>query len=68
MGYEGPQQLILGENRLSAPNDPSLIPKDIEKCVFTRQILRFKTLPAKYIASPLGLAPKHDGPWKRIHH
>jgi hypothetical protein len=52
----------------STRNDPTLISKDIEKRASTSQILRLTTLPTKYIASPLGLAPKQDGTWRRIHH
>ena len=68
IGYTGAPQFILGENLPSALNNLTSITKAIEKRAATRQILRLTTLPAKYIASPLGLAPKQDGTWRRIHH
>jgi hypothetical protein len=68
IGYTGTPQFILGENLPSALNDPTSITKDINKHATTTQILRLTTLPAKYIASPLGLAPKQDGTWRRIYH
>jgi len=51
-----------------ALNDHTSIMKDIEKRVSTSPILRLTTLPAKYIASRLGLAPTQDGTWRTIHH
>jgi len=68
IGYTGPPQFILGENLPSALNNPTSITKDIKKRESTSQILRLTTLPAKYIASQLGLAPKQDGTWRRTHH
>jgi hypothetical protein len=66
--YTGPTQIILGENQPSALNDHASITKDIENRVSTSQILRLTTLPAKYKASPLGLARKQDCSGRRIHH
>jgi hypothetical protein len=59
---------MVGANLPSALNDPTSITNDIEKRAAPSQILRITTLPAKYIALPLGLAPKPDGSWRIIHH
>jgi len=68
IGFTGPPQFILGEHMPAAYNDHSSITKDIKKRAATSQILRLSTLPAKYRASPLGVAPKQDGTWRRLHH
>jgi hypothetical protein len=68
IGYAGPTQFIIGEYMPSALNDRNSITKDIEKRTATSKILRLTTRPAKYIVWPLGLAPKQEGTWRRIHH
>ena len=55
------------DNLPSALNNPSSITKDIVKRVSTSQIFRLTTLPAKYVASPLGLPRKQDGTWRNVH-
>jgi ribonuclease HI len=68
IGYTGPPQFILGANLPSALNDPAAITNDVLKRATAGQILKLTTLPDRFIASPLGLAPKPDGTWRRIHH
>jgi hypothetical protein len=68
LGYTGPDQFLLSENLPSALFQPTVLSEDINKRIAAGQIRRLHCLPAKYICSPLGLAPKSDGSWRRIHH
>jgi hypothetical protein len=68
LGYTGPDQLVVSDNLASALLQPDDITSDIEKRIALLQIRRIDTVPSKYICSPLGLTPKSDGGWRRIHH
>ena len=67
IGYNGPPQLILSQNLKSAQTDHSLISdKLISDLALRRVISRTHSFP--FISSPLGLVPKADGSYRRIHH
>jgi hypothetical protein len=71
IGYTGPLQHILSENLPTAKEDPATLSSDIQKRVANKQILLVSTnTPPEppFISSPLGLTPKSDGTWRRIHH
>ena len=68
LGYNGPETLILSKNLASALVDTEIIDKKLAddlKCRKVENVLN-PTLP--FISSPLGLVPKHDEGWKKIHH
>ena len=71
IGYTGPldQQIICG-NLSSSTADPESLIKDLAKQVAAGRIQRVpKPTPTeRFICSPLGLVPKADGTWRRIHH
>jgi hypothetical protein len=66
-GYEGPAQLILSDNLSSATSAPEDIDTQIQKDLSLGRV-RPVHPSAPFIASPLGLVPKSDGGWRRIHH
>ncbi|HEY5813549.1 MAG TPA: reverse transcriptase domain-containing protein [Terrimicrobiaceae bacterium] len=67
MGYEGPKQLRLSRNLVSACKNPGCIQVKLEKDLRRgRVLLAQPNFP--FISSPLGLVPKHDGGLRRIHH
>ncbi|KAF8253296.1 hypothetical protein K440DRAFT_642268 [Wilcoxina mikolae CBS 423.85] len=68
IGYTGPLQFILGTNLPSALNNPAAITNDVLKRATAGQILRLTTLPDRFIACSIGLAPKPEGTGRRIHH
>lgn len=78
IGYTGPQQTslqdrILSDNLRSAENAPSMIEEQLQL-----DLQRGRVVPAPtyidstpvfpFISSPLGLVPKSDGGFRRIHH
>jgi hypothetical protein len=67
LGYEGPSQFILSRNLISANSDIRTIQ---DKLAADLKIGRVMTVSPStpYICSPLGLVPKHDKGWRRIHH
>ncbi|TMD69347.1 MAG: hypothetical protein E6I91_02300 [Chloroflexi bacterium] len=67
IGYTGPPQLILSKNLASALDDPNLIAKKISE-ELEAGLIRPVTPSKPFICSPLGLVPKGDGGWRRIHH
>jgi hypothetical protein len=68
LGYEGPNQMLLSRNLTSVANDPETLSADIEHQVSLGKLGKLDTLPEYFISSPLGLVPKSDGSWGRIHH
>ena len=68
VGYCGPEQFILSENLTSANEAPEVLLKDLEEQRHCNRLTPIEPLPAKFISSPLGLVPKADGRWRRIHH
>jgi hypothetical protein len=68
IGYTGPRQTILSRNLASANESPQTLSADIHAQFRKGQLGKLATLPPKFISSPLGLVPKSDGAWRRIHH
>lgn len=68
IGYTGPKQRILSCNLPTANNAPEILTQDLEKQITYNRVTRLTTNPAAFISSPLGLEPKLDGGWRRIHH
>ena len=68
IGYMGPDQHILSENLSSATEDPTTLTKDLEKQIANDRVTPIATPWKSFISSPLGLVPKPDGGWRRIHH
>ena len=66
--YIGPSQLLLSTNHPSASNAPEVLTTDLQKQMEAHRITRVTGTPtAHFISSPLGLVPKADGGWRRIH-
>ena len=58
---------MLSKNLLSADEDPATITTQLQKdLVLQRVSLHSSASP--FCSSPLGLVPKGDGGWRRIHH
>jgi hypothetical protein len=68
IGYTGPDQTILSRNLSSANESPTTLSADISAQFNKGQLGKLTSLPPKFISSPLGLVPKSDGTWRRIHH
>lgn len=69
LGYKGPRDvLILSKNLVSAMEDPSIIDNKLEEDLRLRRIVPVPNPSIPFISSPLGLVPKHDGGFRRIHH
>ena len=67
IGYEGPEQLILSKNLASTDVNRLFISNQIESDLSKHRIRL--TMPSHpLISSPLGLVPKHNGGFRRIHH
>jgi Reverse transcriptase (RNA-dependent DNA polymerase) len=68
VGYCGPSQHILGIPHPSAAAAPEILTADIQKQMDHDRITRLPHPPqSHFISSPLGLVPKADGGWRRIH-
>jgi len=67
LGYEGPAQFILSKNLISAELDNRTIQDKLAADLKARRVVAVSPSPP-YICSPLGLVPKHDKGWRRIHH
>jgi hypothetical protein len=67
VGYEGPKQLLLSQNLQSATLEPHTITNklldDLKVGKVSRALPQFP-----FISSPLGLVPKNNGGYRRIHH
>lgn len=69
LGYEGPcDAFILSENLPSALEDPKIIDKKINEDLVSGRVVRVEKPTCSFICSSLGLVPKQDGGWRRIHH
>lgn len=67
LGFEGPETLRRSKNLTSAELDSAVIDRQIAKDLALRRVAA--TVPQHpYISSPLGLVPKGDGGFRRIHH
>ena len=66
VSYEGPEKLITSENQQSVNLAPEIFDAQVQEDLARGHIvLASPTLP--WICSPLGLVPKHDGGFQRIH-
>lgn len=69
LGYEGPSNaFILSDNLASALKDPAIIEKKLQEDLASGCVSPVQQPRPPFICSPLGLVPKHDGGWRRIHH
>ncbi len=68
LGYEGPKAFILSDNLTSALEDPTIIEKKLQEDLASGCVTPMHQSSWPFIYSPLGLVPKHDGSWKKIHH
>ncbi len=66
--YEGPDAFILSENLASALEDPTIIEKKLQEDLTSGRVTLVHQRSRSFICSTLGLVPKHDGGWRRIHH
>lgn len=68
IGYQGPSQLLLSKPHPSAAAAPEILSKDLQKQEDNDRLTRLDVEPSEhFISSPLGLVPKHNGGWRRIH-
>jgi len=67
IGYSGPLQHILSKNLSSASLAPHIIDRQVTADLQHGRI-SLHTGSAPFISSPLGLVPKGNGGWRRIHH
>ena len=66
--YAGPSQISLHHPHPSAASAPHILTKDLQKQQLHDRLIRLPYRPTvHYICSPLGLVPKHNGGWRRIH-
>ncbi len=68
LDYEGPNTFILSKNLMSALADTGIIDKKLAEDLRCRQVEKVTNPTLPFISSPLGLVPKHDGGWRKIHH
>ena len=68
IGYTGPPQKIIGPNLPTANDAPDILTQDLDKQIAHNRVTKLDTIPDAFISSPLGLEPKPDGGWRRIHH
>ncbi len=69
LGYEGPTDaFILSENLASTLEDTEIIDNKLRNDLALQRVVEVKAPAPPFISSPLGLVPKHDGGWRKIHH
>ncbi len=68
LGYEGLNAFILSKNLASALADTGIIDKKLAEDLRCRRVEEVTNPTLPFISSPLGLVPKHDGGWRKIHH
>jgi hypothetical protein len=66
IGYTGSQKLMLSKNLSSANKDPATITTQLQKD-WDLQRVSLHSGVSPFCSSPLGLVPKGDGGWRRIH-
>ena len=68
IGYRGPTLAHRNENHQSARSTPNILTADLQKQLQHNRLIQIDPYDVpQYVCSPLGLAPKHDGGWRRIH-
>lgn len=68
MGYKGPAYNHIVKNLSSADLAPDVITKKLSKDLAYGRVLKVQGIPVPFISLPLGLIPKHDSGFRRIHH
>lgn len=58
----------MSKNLSSATDAPDIISQDLENQIKHDRVSQVDILSAHFISSPLGLVPKPNGGWRRIHH
>ena len=68
IGYRGPTLHHRNTNHQSARSAPEILTADLHKQLQHDRLTQVDPqAEAQYVCSPLGLVPKHDGGWRRIH-
>ena len=68
IGYRGPSLTHRGKNHHSALVAPEILSSDLQKQLHHDRLVHIDpATEAPFVCSPLGLVPKHDGGWRRIH-
>ena len=68
LGYRGPPRFQLFKSHPSALSAPDILIQDLQKQQLHNRLTRIDSEPLPpFISSPLGLVPKSDGGWRRIH-
>lgn len=68
IGYRGPPLSHRNKNHPSALDAPDILTADLQKQLQHDRLTKVDIdLESKFVCSPLGLVPKHDGGWRRIH-
>ncbi len=68
LGYEGPDAFMLSYNLASALEDLTIIEKKLQEELASGRGTPVHQPSRPFIFSLLGLVPKHDRGWRRIHH
>ncbi len=70
LGYEGPSNaFILSNNLASALKDPAIVEKKLRDNLASGRVMQVQELlTPPFIYLPLGLVPKQDESWRKIHH
>jgi hypothetical protein len=68
IGYIGPHIFRIDANHISANEAPDILTADVNKQLQADRLTALSApLLNPYVCSSLGLVPKHDGGWTRIH-
>lgn len=68
IGYRGPPLSHRNKNHQSALAAPDILTADLQKQLQHNRLIQVDVdLEDNFVCSPLGLVPKHDGGWRRIH-
>lgn len=59
---------ILSKNLASALDDLGVIDRELSEDLILKQVLEVPDPQSPFISSPLGLVPKHNSGFRRIHH
>ena len=68
LGYYGPKQKIISGNLPPATNDPGTLTADLKNQIAEGRFTEVSQIRDHFICSNLGLAPKPNGKWRRIHY
>ena len=68
IGYTGPKQRIISPNLSSAKDAPEVLSKYLDEQIQHHRVVPVREPPPHFMSSPLGLVPKPNGKWRRIHH